>query len=247
MKKIEERYLVVKISDIKRAVQAGDISEIEARRMRQIITRVNSSRCFFKPPLKALVVEHDWPEYPVVQSAIEARINDLPATMMFSRAKGRYSLSSMIGYTSHLTKTLAGDPGELQIDEFKFLQDPVIKLSDVKLLKVPGVISQDQAALRARRDIPGAEKVQNHIKIFDWKGVDMSTGMEKWFEHIHCINWLSACPKCETTAARVKSSSMDSNHLLDNDAVECICCGNTGHIEIFNSDADVAWDGTDGQ
>lgn len=278
MKKIEERYLVVKLSDIKRAVNSGDISNDESLILTSIASRVNNSRCRFNNPLKALVIEEPWPEYPIVLEALESRINDLPAAMVFSRAKGKDRLAAMVGYTSYLERDPeTGKLVNLRIDEYKYVHQPRFHLGgiakDIKLTLSPsevpgivspssmgnlsenahdvladitlnfsGVVSHDQACTKALKNI-STRDADPDIKVFKWH----NAGMEKWFEHTHCINWLSACPKCKTTAARVKSSSMDSNHLLDNDTVECACCGNTGHIEIFNSDADVAWDVADGE
>lgn len=227
MKKIEERYVVIKISDLESATREGFLEPGALSTIKQIVKDVSYFRreCG-KHAFRAIVVENDWPEYPIVHEALESRINEKPAVIYFHRAAKPGEDAKSFGYTSHCMKMITGDPGPLQIDEFAF----------------SGVISQGLAYAKAVKKVPGCVEDPD-IKVFNWADVDM----KKWFNHTHCINWLSACPKCKTAAARVKSTSVDSNHLLDNDTVECMCCGNAGHIEIFNSDADVAWDVADGE
>jgi len=67
----EQRYVVLKMSDIEEF-----LNESQKIQLSNICFRVEQSRLLHKKEsLKAVVVEHDWPEYEPTWDAIEARIN----------------------------------------------------------------------------------------------------------------------------------------------------------------------------
>lgn len=70
--KRQERYVVLKIADIK-----AYLSDTQIYQLCKIAETVTAKRADNgKLPLKAVVVEHDWPEYEPTWAAIEARVKD---------------------------------------------------------------------------------------------------------------------------------------------------------------------------
>lgn len=65
----EQKYIVIKMSDFDKLKYEDQL------RLRAIVRRVERQRSRDgKEPLKAVVVEHDWPEYEPTWKAIEARV-----------------------------------------------------------------------------------------------------------------------------------------------------------------------------
>ena len=66
----EERYTVIKISDMVKYLDSEDMADISA--LLRIITKINRGRLNdFRGILKAVVVESDWPMYNDVWKQIE--------------------------------------------------------------------------------------------------------------------------------------------------------------------------------
>ena len=60
----EDRYIVIKRSDLKAAQAAGDVSPIDVVALNYVEDSANRIRLERnKMPLKCVVVESDWPEY----------------------------------------------------------------------------------------------------------------------------------------------------------------------------------------
>ena len=76
--KREERYIVFKLSDVKKDFFPSEISQLlELYETQQSMRKQNG-----KPPLDCVVVESDWPEYEPTWRAIEARVTGAqPAAM----------------------------------------------------------------------------------------------------------------------------------------------------------------------
>jgi hypothetical protein len=73
--KREERYIVLKITDIKTAL----LSEEERTALDIISAKVTATRISHdKQPLECVVVESDWPEYEPVWNMIQARMEGKP-------------------------------------------------------------------------------------------------------------------------------------------------------------------------
>lgn len=71
----EDRYVVIKLSDIEEGLKLGHISPSTVTTLEHIVTTVWFSRAQRgKEDLKAVVVEHDWPEYEEVWRMIENRV-----------------------------------------------------------------------------------------------------------------------------------------------------------------------------
>ena len=71
--KRENRYLVLKLSDIEKYLSVD-----QKMQLRDLDCDVGDGReRAGKLPLKAVVVEHDWPEYEPTWEAIEARVNKI--------------------------------------------------------------------------------------------------------------------------------------------------------------------------
>lgn len=70
--KREERYIVLKISDVESAFNVVLKDRLES--MQYIVN--NYRRDMDKVPLQCVVVEHDWPEYEKVWKMIEKRMAD---------------------------------------------------------------------------------------------------------------------------------------------------------------------------
>ncbi|WCX68726.1 hypothetical protein [Salmonella phage GSW6] len=71
----EERYVVIKLSDIEEALKLGHISSSTVTSLEHIVTLIWFSRAQRgKEDLKTVVVEHDWPEYEEVWRMIENRV-----------------------------------------------------------------------------------------------------------------------------------------------------------------------------
>ena len=68
--KREPRYVVFKLKDIKKYLHPMD-----QQTLMELGNRIAKGRREdVKPPLNAVVVEHDWPEFEMVWDAIEARM-----------------------------------------------------------------------------------------------------------------------------------------------------------------------------
>lgn len=71
----EERYVVIKLSDIEEGLKLGHISPSTVTTLEHIVTTVWFSRAQRgKEDLKTVVVEHDWPEYEEVWKMLENRV-----------------------------------------------------------------------------------------------------------------------------------------------------------------------------
>ena len=72
----EERYVVIKLSDIEEGLKLGHISPSTVTTLEHIVTTVWFSRAQRgKEDLKTVVIEHDWPEYEEVWRTLESRID----------------------------------------------------------------------------------------------------------------------------------------------------------------------------
>ena len=66
----EERYTVLKVSDIQDYLSVAEVEELI-----QLEQKINHSRKIAgKEPLQCVVVEHDWPEFEPTWQAIEDRV-----------------------------------------------------------------------------------------------------------------------------------------------------------------------------
>jgi hypothetical protein len=83
---IEDRYIVLKLTDLEALVDTPTFSnnfgrvltKSEETTLNRICKKIRASRdSRDKPLLKCLVVEADWPEYEVVWGLIKARIEGL--------------------------------------------------------------------------------------------------------------------------------------------------------------------------
>jgi hypothetical protein len=73
----EDRYIVIKKSDIESAIQSNDLTKQEAWNLKIIARFVGHSReRRGQKPLQCVVVESDWPEYEPVWNMIAARVDD---------------------------------------------------------------------------------------------------------------------------------------------------------------------------
>lgn len=71
----EDRYIVIKRSDLKAAQAAGDVSPIDVVALNYVEDSANRIRLERnKMPLKCVVVESDWPEYEHVWELIRMRV-----------------------------------------------------------------------------------------------------------------------------------------------------------------------------
>uniref|UniRef100_A0AAU8GJY1 Uncharacterized protein n=1 Tax=Salmonella phage PMBT31 TaxID=3153514 RepID=A0AAU8GJY1_9CAUD len=72
----EERYVVIKLSDIEKAIELGHITQSNFTTLEHILTKLWYSRAQCgKKDLKTVVVEHDWPEYEEVWKMLENRVD----------------------------------------------------------------------------------------------------------------------------------------------------------------------------
>lgn len=72
----EERYLVIKLSDVAKALELTHITQSNVTALEHIMSKLWFSRAQRgKEDLKTVVVEHDWPEYEKVWQMIEDRVN----------------------------------------------------------------------------------------------------------------------------------------------------------------------------
>lgn len=72
----EERYIVIKRSDLDVTVFRGGLISDDIAELNRIVEKVQLERHRRgKDDLKTVVVEHDWPEYERVWKMIEARVN----------------------------------------------------------------------------------------------------------------------------------------------------------------------------
>jgi hypothetical protein len=72
----EERYYIIKKSDLKAALDAKRLTQTDFQDLQETLARLRTQRFVDdKQPLKAVVVEADWPEYERVWKMIEARVN----------------------------------------------------------------------------------------------------------------------------------------------------------------------------
>ena len=68
----EVRYVIYKHSDI----EVAGISDAERAAMRSVSRKIAAARELHgKPPLLAVVIESDWPEYEPVWAMLESRID----------------------------------------------------------------------------------------------------------------------------------------------------------------------------
>ncbi|UCR81011.1 hypothetical protein Lindwurm_ID135 [Escherichia phage Lindwurm] len=71
----EERYVVIKLSDIEKAIELGHITQSNFTTLEHILSKLQYSRAQRgKEDLKTVVVEHDWPEYEEVWKMLENRV-----------------------------------------------------------------------------------------------------------------------------------------------------------------------------
>lgn len=69
--RLEDRYVVLKIKDIEKYLHDRDLKELNL-----ISTLISTGReADGKQALEAIVVEKDWPEYGIVYSMLERRVN----------------------------------------------------------------------------------------------------------------------------------------------------------------------------
>ncbi|AXC40312.1 hypothetical protein HOT65_gp113 [Salmonella phage S133] len=72
----EERYVVIKLSDIEKAIELGHITQSNFTTLEHILSKLWYSRAQRgKEDLKTVVVEHDWPEYEEVWKMLENRVD----------------------------------------------------------------------------------------------------------------------------------------------------------------------------
>lgn len=72
----EERYVVIKLSDIEKALELGHITQSNFTTLEHILSKLWYSRAQRgKEDLKTVVVEHDWPEYEKVWEMLENRVD----------------------------------------------------------------------------------------------------------------------------------------------------------------------------
>lgn len=72
----EERYIVIKLADIEKALELGHITQSNFTTLEHILSKLWYSRAQRgKEDLKTVVVEHDWPEYEKVWDMLEKRID----------------------------------------------------------------------------------------------------------------------------------------------------------------------------
>ena len=72
----EDRYIVIKKSDLKAAVKSGCLTQGSVLVLGDIAERIKTQRFVDnKAELETVVVERDWPEYQMVWKMIEARVD----------------------------------------------------------------------------------------------------------------------------------------------------------------------------
>lgn len=72
----ERRYILFKFSDLYAALGHKFIDDDDLARLTAIGEKIEEMRKWYnKPPLQAVVVESDWPEYEPVWKMIEERMN----------------------------------------------------------------------------------------------------------------------------------------------------------------------------
>jgi hypothetical protein len=91
----EDRYIVIKKSDIESAIQSEDLTKQEAWNLKTIARLVDHGReSRGKQRLECVVVESDWPEYEPVWNMIAARVDGSPG----QQAKPvKFALSTLDG------------------------------------------------------------------------------------------------------------------------------------------------------
>lgn len=73
----EERYTVIKISDMVKYLNGEDMGDISA--LHRVLTKINRGRLNDgRGVLKAVVVESDWPMYDSVWKQIEQAVKEQP-------------------------------------------------------------------------------------------------------------------------------------------------------------------------
>ncbi|QEI24922.1 hypothetical protein HWC41_gp030 [Salmonella phage SE24] len=71
----EERYVVIKLSDIEKAIELGHITQSNFTTLEHILSKLWYSLAQRgKEDLKTVVVEHNWPEYEEVWKMLENRV-----------------------------------------------------------------------------------------------------------------------------------------------------------------------------
>lgn len=72
----EERYYVIKKSDLEAALKVKRITQTDVEDLKELLARLNTQRFVSnKEMLKCVVVESDWPEYETVWQMIEDRVD----------------------------------------------------------------------------------------------------------------------------------------------------------------------------
>lgn len=72
VKELEDRYIVLKYKDIYNYLNSTDIEALF-----RIISAIRSGRKKEgKELIRSIVIEEDWPEYPLVKKMLEERINE---------------------------------------------------------------------------------------------------------------------------------------------------------------------------
>ena len=102
----EERYVVIKLSDIEKALELGHITQSNFTTLEHILSKLWYSRAQRgKEDLKTVVVEHDWPEYEEVWKMLENRVDFL---LFFCFQKSRVCLIQFRSYFVILLLLLFG-------------------------------------------------------------------------------------------------------------------------------------------
>lgn len=74
--KRENRYIVIKISDLEAVTSSGKVDNFTLSELDLILEEINNyRRDRGKEELKSVVVEHDWPEYEAVWAMLENRVD----------------------------------------------------------------------------------------------------------------------------------------------------------------------------
>lgn len=106
----EERYIVIKKSDLEGAIAKGRLVSFDADRLNQILESIRTQRyCTGKEPLKTIVIESDWPEYERVWKMIEARVEGLieeDIDTLRRKAQAFDMITDLMGYVQNGTDSI---------------------------------------------------------------------------------------------------------------------------------------------